>query len=171
MNGPLFASPGAGAGGTNEIDEQTKLAIKSMQIIMESCPAKTVMSGVMGFGLGGVFGLFMASMQYDTPLHNSPVPSKPLREQLKAGFKDMGTRSFSSAKNFGKVGAIFAGTECCIEGYRAKNDLTNGILAGCITGGVLAASAGPQAAAVGCAGFAAFSAAIDTYMRRPSDID
>lgn len=28
----------------------------------------------------------------------------------------MGVRSFSSAKNFGMVGAMFAGTECCIEG-------------------------------------------------------
>ena len=30
----------------------------------------------------------------------------------------MGTRSFSSAKNFGKIGAIFTGTECCVEGVR-----------------------------------------------------
>ncbi|KAK0117916.1 Mitochondrial import inner membrane translocase subunit tim22 [Cadophora gregata] len=147
-----------------------------MQALMESCPGKTAVSGVMGFALGGAFGLFMASMQYDTPLHTpgsagATVASLPLREQLKAGLRDMGARSFSSAKNFGKVGAIFAGTECCIEGFRAKNDLANGVLAGCITGGVLAAPAGPQAAALGCAGFAAFSAAIDAYMRRPSEVD
>ncbi|PQE08248.1 mitochondrial import inner membrane translocase subunit tim22 protein [Rutstroemia sp. NJR-2017a BVV2] len=115
------------------------------------------------------------SMQYDTPMHTSSTAAEitalPMREQLRRGLKDMGSRSFSSAKNFGKVGAIFAGTECCIEGYRAKNDLTNGVLAGCITGGVLAAPAGPQAAAVGCAGFAAFSAAVDWYMRRPGDVD
>ena len=49
--------------------------------------------------------------------------------------------------------------------YRAKNDLSNGVAAGCITGGALGARAGPQAAAVGCAGFSAFSAAIDAYMR------
>ena len=88
-------------------------------------------------------------MQYDTPLHTSSsaatISELPWREQLKRGFKDMGARSFSSAKNFGKVGAIFAGTECCIEGFRAKNDLKNGVIAGCITGGVLAAPAGPQA--------------------------
>ena len=53
--------------------------------------------------------------------------------------------------------------------FRAKNDMKNGIAAGCVTGGVLAAKAGPQAAAVGCLGFAAFSAAIDSYMRMPSD--
>ena len=49
--------------------------------------------------------------------------------------------------------------------YRAKNDLKNGVAAGCITGGALGSRAGPQAAAVGCAGFAAFSAAIDAWMR------
>jgi import inner membrane translocase subunit TIM22 len=114
-------------------------------------------------------------MQYDTPLSSGPngtnITSLPLREQLRRGFRDMGSRSYSSAKNFGKVGAIFAGTECCIEGFRAKNDLANGVMAGCITGGALAAPAGPQAAALGCAGFAAFSLAIDAYMRRPSEDD
>jgi import inner membrane translocase subunit TIM22 len=72
--------------------------------------------------------------------------------------------SISSGKNFAKVGAIFSGTECAIEGLRAKNDLWNGVAGGCLTGGILARSAGPQAVAVGCAGFAAFSAAIDAYM-------
>jgi import inner membrane translocase subunit TIM22 len=163
-----------------------------MKMLMESCPGKTAVSGVMGFALGGAFGLFMASvrflthpelffsltvtqMSYDTPLSTNPtaqsITSLPLREQLRQGLKDMGSRSYSSARNFGKVGAIFAGTECCIEGFRAKNDLANGVMAGCITGGVLAAPAGPQAAALGCAGFAAFSLAIDSYMRRPSETD
>jgi import inner membrane translocase subunit TIM22 len=137
-----------------------------MQSLFESCPAKTMISGGAGFALGGVFGLFMASMSYDTPMSGgTPSSSLPLRQQLKHGFKDMGVRSWSSAKNFGIVGAIFSGTECCIEGFRAKNDIYNGIAAGCITGGVLASSAGPQAAAIGCAGFAAFSAAIDYYLR------
>ncbi|KAI9846354.1 MAG: Mitochondrial import inner membrane translocase subunit tim22 [Sclerophora amabilis] len=138
---------------------------------MESCPAKTVIAGGMGFALGGAFGLFMSSMSYDTPLsaQGQQMADLPMREQLRRGFKDMGTRSYSSAKNFALVGAIFSGTECCIEGFRAKNDLYNGIAAGCLTGGALGAKAGPQAAAIGCAGFAAFSAAIDAYMRMPSD--
>ncbi|RDW88260.1 mitochondrial import inner membrane translocase subunit Tim17 [Coleophoma cylindrospora] len=173
MNNPAFNTVGGGE--MSAQDAQTQAAVKSMQILMESCPGKTAVSGVMGFALGGAFGLFMASMQYDTPLSTNPtaanITSLPLREQLRQGFKDMGARSFSSAKNFGKVGAIFAGTECCVEGFRAKNDLKNGVIAGCITGGVLAAPAGPQAAAVGCAGFAAFSLAIDAYMRRPADSD
>lgn len=113
----------------------------------------------------------LLQMSYDTPLtpEGRAMGNLPLKEQLRKGFKDMGQRSLSSAKNFGKVGAIFAGTECCIEGYRAKNVLSNGIIAGCITGGVLAAPAGPQAAALGCGGFALFSAAIDSYMRQPKE--
>lgn len=112
----------------------------------------------------------------------------PLKEQLRRGFKDMGSRSWSSAKGFGLVGAMYAGSECCIEGFRAKNDMYvplwtswlsnygeiltipglsryNSVAAGCVTGGALGIKAGPQAAAIGCAGFAAFSAAIDYYMK------
>ncbi|KAK2763199.1 Mitochondrial import inner membrane translocase subunit tim22 [Arachnomyces sp. PD_36] len=162
------AGGAAGAGGPSE---QEQAIVKTMQAAMESCPVKTVMAGGMGFALGGVFGLFMASMSYDSPLtpQGREISSLPVREQLRRGFKDMGTRSYSSAKNFAVVGALFSGTECCIEGLRAKNDLGNGVAAGCITGGVLGARAGPQAAAAGCVGFAAFSAAIDAYMRMPSD--
>ncbi|MCJ1419434.1 Mitochondrial import inner membrane translocase subunit tim22 [Xylographa parallela] len=167
--------PGRGLAGmqgdTGGMSPQEQMMVKTIQGVMESCPGKTVMAGCMGFVLGGAFGLFMSSMSYDTPLTaaGQQLTSLPVREQLRRGFKDMGSRSFSSAKNFGIVGAIFSGTECCIEGFRAKNDMTNGIAAGCITGGVLGAKAGPQAAAIGCAGFAAFSTAIEYYLRMPSD--
>jgi import inner membrane translocase subunit TIM22 len=114
-------------------------------------------------------------MRYDTPM-GSNLPGAvgvtsdlPIRQQLAIGLKDMGKQSYASAKNFGRIGAIFSGTECAIEGLRGKNDLWNGVAGGCITGGALAYKAGPQAAALGCAGFAAFSAAIDWYMRMPED--
>ncbi|KAI5196441.1 hypothetical protein E4T42_01939 [Aureobasidium subglaciale] len=170
---PGMSSPGLSGDAT--LDEQKlkeQQMIKYMQSAMESCVAKTAMSGVMGFGLGGVFGLFMSSMRYDAPMMTpgaDAITKLPVKDQLRQGFKEMGKASWSSAKNFGLVGSIFAGTECCIEGFRAKNDLYNGVAAGCITGGALAAKAGPQAAALGCAGFAGFSAAIDYYMRMPSD--
>jgi import inner membrane translocase subunit TIM22 len=98
-----------------------------------------------------------------------PITDLPMRQQLKHGLRDMYRSSISSGKNFAKVGAIFSGTECAIEGLRAKNDLYNGVAGGCLTGGILARGAGPQAVAVGCAGFAVFSAAIDAYMRMPED--
>ena len=98
-----------------------------------------------------------------------PITDLPLRQQLRAGLRDMYKSSLSSGKNFAKVGAIFSGTECAIEGLRAKNDLYNGVAGGCLTGGILARNAGPQAVVVGCAGFAVFSAAIGAYMRMPED--
>ncbi|KAI9374628.1 Tim17/Tim22/Tim23/Pmp24 family-domain-containing protein [Aspergillus egyptiacus] len=155
------------------MSEQEQAMVKVMQGAMESCPMKTVISGVMGFGLGGIFGVFMASMSYDSSFtpQGQAIANLSQREQIKRGFKDMGARGWSSAKNFGIVGALYSGTECCIEGLRAKNDITNSVAAGCITGGILGANAGPQAAAFGCAGFAAFSAAIDAYMRMPESED
>lgn len=114
-------------------------------------------------------------MRYDSPLgttlpgSSTVIADLPWRQQLKHGLKDMGKQTLSSAKNFGLIGAIFSGVECSIEGLRAKNDIWNGVAGGCLTGGALAMKAGPQAAAVGCAGFAAFSAAIDYYMRMPED--
>lgn len=149
-------------------EEQLEAGAKLMIEFMQSCPGKTVMSGVSGFLLGGFFGLFMASMAYDVPLGTSGVThisELPLKQQMKLQFADMGRRSWSSAKNFGFIGAIFSGVECSIESLRAKNDIYNGVVAGCITGGGLALSSGPQLALIGCAGFAAFSTLIDLYMR------
>jgi import inner membrane translocase subunit TIM22 len=41
--------------------------MSQMQALMESCPGKTAVSGVMGFALGGAFGLFMASVRLPVP--------------------------------------------------------------------------------------------------------
>ncbi|ROW09176.1 hypothetical protein VPNG_05699 [Cytospora leucostoma] len=172
--------PGMGGGlpgGAPDPNDPNAKAIKMMSGMAESCYAKTIMSGVAGFGLGGIFGIFMASMAYDTPYHTAatagasqmPNSQMPWKQQLKMGFKDMGSRSWSTAKNFAMVGALFTGIECGIEGYRAKNDIGNGVAAGCLSGAILARGSGPQGMAVGCAGFAAFSAAIDTWMRMPKD--
>lgn len=50
--------------------------------------------------------------------------------------------------------------------YRARNDMVNPIAAGFIAGGVLARNTGPRGALWGGLGFAAFSAAIDLFLRR-----
>jgi import inner membrane translocase subunit TIM22 len=53
-----------------------------------------------------------------------------------------------------------------MDKYRAKNDIYNSVASGFVAGGVLARNAGPKAALAGGVGFAAFSAAIDLFMRR-----
>ncbi|KAF4555168.1 Mitochondrial import inner membrane translocase subunit tim22-like protein [Elsinoe fawcettii] len=143
---------------------------KYMSMGAESCAFKTAMSGVMGFGLGGAFGLFMSSMRYDTPMtpQGQEISKLPVRDQIRQGFKEMGKASWSSARNFGKVALFYTGIECGIEGLRGKNEMENNVIAGCITGAILARNAGPQAMAVGAAGFGAFGAAIEWYLRMDS---
>ena len=94
----------------------------------------------------------------------SPL-SGPQDQSAKAILQEMKTRAGSYAKNFAVVGAMFSASECLIESYRGKTELLNGTMAGCISGGLLGLRAGPQAAMFGCAGFAAFSTAIDYYFR------
>ena len=67
---------GAGGGGASPsgIDPNDP-NMKRMAALMESCYAKTVMSGVMGFGLGGVFGMFMASVCSIPPPTTLPLPT------------------------------------------------------------------------------------------------
>lgn len=152
-------------------EEQAEAGAKQMIEFMQSCPGKTAMAGVTGFALGGFFGLFMASMAYDVPVGTASVnhiSELPFKQQMKLQFSDMGRRSYSSAKNFGYIGFVYSGVECAIESLRAKHDIYNGVSAGCITGAGLSIKAGPQAALFGCAGFAAFSTAIDLYMSSES---
>ena len=59
--------------------------------------------------------------------------------------------------------AIFSGVECVVEKYRGRHDVGNGAAGGCLTGAALAGAGGPGAAFAGCAGFAAFSVAIDSF--------
>ena len=54
--------------------------------------------------------------------------------------------------------------ECVIEQERGVHDFANPIYAGCAAGGVLGVSGGPSGVVTGCIGFAAFSAAIETFM-------
>lgn len=74
--------------------------------------------------MGAAFGLFMSSFEYAGPAMNEELVKQTTKQQIKHAFKDMGTRSLSMAKNFGKVGMIYAGSECCIESV--SNNLKRG---------------------------------------------
>lgn len=70
--------PGAGAGLGNTPqqptsyydmtpEQQAQAGAEAMMKFMTSCPGKSAFAGVTGFALGGVFGLFMASVSTIVP--------------------------------------------------------------------------------------------------------
>lgn len=65
--------------------------------------------------MGAAFGLFMSSFEYAGPNISQEMVEQTTKQQIRTALKDMGTRSYSMAKNFAVVGAIYSGTECCIE--------------------------------------------------------
>ncbi|KAF9529688.1 Tim17/Tim22/Tim23/Pmp24 family-domain-containing protein [Crepidotus variabilis] len=154
--------------------EQNKKMEKFMAAGIESCPAKTLLAGGAGFGIGAFFSLMSASFAYEDPyLRQQTRPEIGNAQKARQIFKEMGKGMYSSGKSFGKIGALFAGVECIIESYRAKNDIYNSVSAGFFAGGILARNSGPKGAISGGLAFAAFSAAIDLLFirREASDED
>ncbi|KAG5844412.1 mitochondrial import inner membrane translocase subunit Tim22 [Anguilla anguilla] len=141
----------------HKTDEQ-----KMIERGMESCAFKAVLACVGGFVLGGAFGVFTAGIDTNVGLDpKDPMRTPTAREVL----RDMGQRGMSYAKNFAIVGAMFSCTECLIESHRGKSDWKNAVYSGCVTGGAIGFRAGLKAGVLGCGGFAAFSAAIEYYLR------
>lgn len=133
---------------------------KTVQAVFESCPFKAILSGVAGCGLGAALGLFTSSV-------NPSITGADLKQQTaREVLKDMRTAMGTYAKNFGMLGLMFSGIECCIESHRATDDWRNGTYAGFVTGGVIGLRAGVKTGLFGGLGFALFSAAIEFYMRR-----
>eukprot|EP00457_Paulinella_chromatophora_P017028 gb/GEZN01017967.1/.p1 GENE.gb/GEZN01017967.1/~~gb/GEZN01017967.1/.p1 ORF type:complete len:217 (-),score=25.41 gb/GEZN01017967.1/:97-747(-) len=133
--------------------------------VMDNCIFKCLFSGVAGYGMGLFMGVVMGSFGENPVVQDPSLANKSTREQLKIMMKDTKIKSLSMAKNFGQVGMLYSMCECLIERQRASHDILNPIMAGCAAGGVLGARGGPQATALGCAGFAAFSTAIELYLR------
>lgn len=118
--------------------------------------------------MGFLMGLFFGSMSDPRPpvtiIAGKEVPQAPLREQMRVVLKATGQKSLHWARNFAFISGVFVGSECLVEKYRGKHDVWNSVSSGCLTGAALQAKAGPQSAAMGCAGFAAFSLALDSVM-------
>jgi len=131
--------------------------------IMENCVVKGVMSGAMGAALGFAFGGFFAASMNPSV---EEIQGKTVIRQVVDSFKQAGKSGWHMSKGFAVAGALFSGTECGMEWYRGKTDMYNSVTAGCISGAILGARGGPKAAGIGCAGFSAFSLAIDYFTGR-----
>ena len=142
------------------------LTVQNIEKFKELCPVTALTHGGMGFGVGLVFGIFMSSFATGPELNSMQnISQLPLRQQASHVFKDMGKKSWATGKSFGYIGMLYSGTECCIESYRAKRDWYIVIASGCVTGAILGAKSGPQSAFLGCAGFSAFSTAIEYFIQ------
>ncbi|XP_066597480.1 mitochondrial import inner membrane translocase subunit Tim22 isoform X2 [Prorops nasuta] len=84
---------------------------KTVERIMESCAFKSIMSCVLGYGLGAAIGLFTASV-------NPNVAAIEKQQTAREVFREMKTTTMSYAKNFAVIGCMFAAIECTIESSR-----------------------------------------------------
>jgi len=136
--------------------------------ISNSCGGKAAI-GVFGGGVMGLLmGVFLGAMSDSAPpiqvIAGKEVPQAPLKEQVRVTFRATAEKSLYWCRNFAFITGVFGGSECLVEKFRGKHDVWNSVASGCITGAALQAKQGPQAAAVGCGGFAAFSLVIDSFM-------
>ena len=62
-----------------------------------------------------------ATFAYEDPLSRASgqLANATLKTQAKVVFRDMGRNMWTSGRGFAKVGALYAGTECVIEGVSA----------------------------------------------------
>lgn len=133
-----------------------------------SCGGKAAI-GVFGGGIMGLLmGVFLGALSDATPpvqtIGGKDVPQAPMKEQVRVTMRATADKSLYWCKNFAFITGVFGGSECLVEKFRGKHDMWNPVVSGCITGAALQAKSGPQAMAVGCGGFAAFSIVIDSFM-------
>jgi import inner membrane translocase subunit TIM22 len=136
--------------------------------ISSSCGGKAAI-GVFGGGVMGLLmGVFLGAMSDAQPpvtvINGKDVPEPPMKEQLRVTARATAQKSMYWCRNFAFITGVFGGSECLVEKYRGKHDVWNSVFSGCITGAAIQAKQGPQAAAMGCGGFAAFSLVIDSFM-------
>ncbi len=63
-----------------------------------------------------------SSFAYEDPLSRASEKLVGTRAQTVQIFKEMGRNMWKSGKGFGKVGALYSGTECCIEGVSVQTE-------------------------------------------------
>lgn len=118
--------------------------------------------------MGLLMGVFLGAMSDTTPpvmaIRGKEIPQAPFKEQARVVFRATWEKSLYWCRSFAFITGVFGGSECLVEKFRGKHDVWNPVLSGCVTGAALQAKQGPQAAAIGCGGFAAFSLVIDSLM-------
>jgi import inner membrane translocase subunit TIM22 len=71
-----------------------------------------------GFGIGAFFSLMSSGMAFEDPFRGPQYEGLNNWAKSKLILKDMGKGLWRSGSGFAKVGALYAGSECVIEGVR-----------------------------------------------------
>ena len=82
---------------------------KLIERIYESCTFKAILSGIIGFGLGAVLGIFSASVGPDLSA------AEPEKFKFSQYLKETKGKIVSHGKSFAVLGLMFSFTECTIE--------------------------------------------------------
>jgi import inner membrane translocase subunit TIM22 len=78
----------------------------------------------MGLGLGAMFSLMSSSFAYEDPLRRDPTfDTMKFDKKARVMFREMGRGMWTTGKGFGKVGALYAGLECCVESVNTPPSL------------------------------------------------
>ena len=136
--------------------------------LSESCGGKAAIGIIGGGVMGLLMGVFMGALTDMTPpvtiIDGKEVPQAPFKEQMRTTLRATADKSMYWCRQFAFITGVFGGSECLVEKYRGKHDVWNAVVSGCVTGAAMQAKQGPQASAIGCGGFAAFSLVIDSVM-------
>ncbi|XP_033192855.1 mitochondrial import inner membrane translocase subunit Tim22 [Bombus vancouverensis nearcticus] len=130
-----------------------------LQEVMDSCIGKSIISSVIGYGIGAAMGLFTFSL---FPSMASIEKQQTVREV----FIEMKTTTLSHAKSFAVFGFACAAIGCAIESYTGKSNLKIEACAGGLAGGIIGLRAGAKAGLFGAASGAAFLTVATYYMHK-----
>ncbi|KAL7301431.1 hypothetical protein TKK_0005872 [Trichogramma kaykai] len=132
---------------------------------LRSCVNESITSGIAGFALGAGIDLFSI-----TVIPNVVPIKKPYR--FTKVLRDLNITTFSTAKSFALIGAVFSAAEFTIEFYQEKTDYKNDTYAAALTGGMLGRRAGKMGfvRAFGFAAFYAYTSHIYYYMEKTKAI-
>ena len=134
----------------------------------EACVAKAAIASALGGVFGAGLGFLLGGYQNLSPPLMLPGVPNPPDIPMKYVFRESWMSTARKARRWGRnmlaVGALLAGTECCVEKYRAKHDLYNNMIGGAMTGAILAARQGPWGIFFGASGFAAFGMVTEYFM-------
>lgn len=150
---PPAPDPETGEVRTRNWDERREIIwqMKQMRLVqegMESPVAKAAISGAMGespslplersfppstrtdaprtragFALGAFFSLMGSSFTIEDPFQRAQYEGMHMKQKARVIFADMGKGMWRQGKGFGAVGALYAGTECVVEGVRRSLSL------------------------------------------------